>query len=221
MRALKSTGLAEWSRVDAYLATKLCVPAGIVAAEAHSSASGLRPIHVPHSLGLLLRQLARGARNVVEVGTLAGVSALWLCDGGKRKVTTLEVSERNAAVALENIARSGMEQHVKVLVGDAVSLLPSLPAKQFDFMFVDANKDRNAVYVRLGVEHLLAAGGSIVVDNVVREGAVVDSAGPMAVGTREMFDYLATQGDQDVTWTVLQTVGSKGHDGFCVIQLKD
>ncbi len=207
--------------MDAFLDGKLRVPADILAAEAHSAASGVRPIQVPHNLGLLLRVLARGAQRVVEVGTLAGVSALWLCEGGKRTVTTLEVSERNAAVARENVARSGLEGHVRVLVGEAAALLPSLPARQCDLMFVDADKERNAAYVRLGVEHVLAAGGRIVVDNVVREGAVVDSQGGMAVGTREMFDYLAARGGDTLTWTVMQTVGSKGHDGFCVIQLKD
>ena len=206
----------KWVAVDGFFASKLVVPEHIAAAQRLCDARKIPQIQVPPYLGRFLNILAPAACRVLEVGTLGGVSALWLAERG-RHVTTLEINEQNAKVAAENFR--GREQSIDLLVGDAKRVLPTLgPSGGWDFMFVDADKGANALYLEQGLR-LVRPGGAIVVDNVVRGGGVVDSDNAAAVGTRAMFDLLEKRGDV-LEWTVLQTVCAKGHDGICVIQLK-
>lgn len=216
----KATTPKEWADIESFFVGKMGVPESVRQAEEASKKAGLPNASVPASLGMLLRQLAHGHARVLEVGTLGGVSALWLCDDGRRQVTTVDISAANAALAQQAFDRARVSRHIQVLVGDARTLVPALPAQSFDFMFVDADKASNDVYVRAGVEGLVRPGGRIVVDNVVRAGSVVEGGNEAERGVRRLLDYLQSCAPR-LSWTVIQTVGPKGHDGFCVIQLKD
>jgi predicted O-methyltransferase YrrM len=219
---VKATSPAEWAAVESFFESRMRVPESVTAAVAASVAAGLPPVHVPHTLGMMLRQLAHGSNDVLEVGTLGGVSALWLCEEGKRHVTTCDISPFNASVARRAFDSAGVTKCVAVLEGDAKQLLPELTAHSYDFMFVDADKGGSPAYVRHGVERLVRRGGVIVVDNVVRAGRVLEEANNNAAdeGVRQTIAYLQSVHDR-ASFTVLQTVGHKGHDGFCLIRLKD
>ena len=206
-----------WSAVDAYVVGALHEddPA-LEAALAASDAEGLPPFHVAPNQGKTLHLLARaiGARRILEVGTLAGYSAIWLAralpPGGE--VVTIEVDPRHAEVARANLARAGVADRVDVRVGRAADVLPTL-AGPFDLVFVDADKASNADYFAWAVR-LSRPGTIVVVDNVVREGAVLDAASedPSVRGVRRLVE--AIRAEPRVDATALQTVGSKGHDGF-------
>ncbi|MGW4523246.1 O-methyltransferase [Amycolatopsis sp. NPDC004378] len=207
-----------WAEVDDYLTGALLAADPVLdAALADSAAAGLPPIAVAPNQGKLLNLLARlaGARSILEIGTLGGYSTIWLAralpPGGK--LVTCEYEPRHAEVARANLARAGFgEDVVDIRVGAALDTLPGLSGP-FDFVFVDADKNNLANYVR-AVLPLSRPGTTIVVDNVVRQGAVADAAStdPNVVGAREMFDLLAAEDRIDAT--AVQTVGSKGHDGF-------
>jgi predicted O-methyltransferase YrrM len=207
-----------WAEVDDYL-TGALLPADPVldAALADSAAAGLPRIAVAPNQGKLLNLLARqaGARSILEIGTLGGYSTIWLARalpaGGK--LVTCEYKPRHAEVAKANLARAGFgEDVVDIRVGAALDTLPTLTGP-FDFIFVDADKNNLANYVRASLE-LSRPGTTIVVDNVVRQGRVTDatSTDPDIIGAREMFDVLAAEPRLDAT--AVQTVGAKGHDGF-------
>ncbi|MEV4144257.1 O-methyltransferase [Amycolatopsis sp. NPDC049691] len=207
-----------WAEVDDYL-TEALLPADPVldAALADSAAAGLPRIAVAPNQGKLLNLLARlaGARSILEIGTLGGYSTIWLAralpSGGK--LVTCEYEPRHAEVARANLARAGFgEDVVDIRVGAALDTLPTLTGP-FDFVFIDADKSNLANYVRASLE-LARPGTTIVVDNVVRQGAVADAAStdPNVLGAREMFDVLAAEPRLDAT--AVQTVGAKGHDGF-------
>jgi predicted O-methyltransferase YrrM len=217
---VKATSPAEWAAVETFLESRMRVPEAVTAAVAASLAAGLPPVHVPHTLGMLLRQLAHGSSEVLEVGTLGGVSALWLCEEGRRHVTTCDISPLNASVARRAFDNAGVAKCVRVLEGDAKQLLPQMTAQSFDLMFVDADKGGNALYVRQGVERLVRRGGVIVVDNVVRAGRILERDNAADEGVRQTIAYLQSVHER-ASFTVLQTVGHKGHDGFCLIRLKD
>ncbi len=208
----------NWAEVDDYLTAALLAPDPVLDdALADSAAAGLPHIAVAPNQGKLLHLLARqaGARSILEIGTLGGYSTIWLARalpaGGK--LVTCEYEPKHAEVARANLARAGFgEDVVEIKVGAALDTLPTLSGP-FDFIFVDADKNNSANYVRAALE-LSRPGTTIVVDNVVRQGRVTDAASTDAdvVGVREMFALLAAEPRLDAT--AVQTVGSKGHDGF-------
>lgn len=213
----------QWTAVDDYLC-KALVPSDptLDAALAASVQAGLPAINVSPNQGKLLHLIARihGARRILEIGTLGGYSTIWLAralpDGGA--LTTLEVNTDYAAIARKNIERAGLAQRVTVRTGDAVKSLAALAAERvapFDLVFIDANKDGNPDYLT-GALALSRPGTVIICDNVVREGRVAQSASrdPDVIGVRRYFEMVAA--DPRLTTTAIQTVGSKGWDGFAL-----
>ena len=210
-----------WSEVESYLTEQL-IPADPVldAALADATVAGLPAISVTAAEGRLLYLLAklRSARRILEVGTLGGFSTIWLAralppDG---RLITLEISESHAAVARRNIERAGLSARVEVRVAPALDTLAALVAEgsdAFDLVFIDADKDNSAPYFDAALQ-LTRPGALIVVDNVVREGEVLDaeSASAGIQGIRRLMEML--KGDTRVEATAIQTVGSKGHDGM-------
>lgn len=223
---MMGTPQSVWNAVEAHLVDRL-VPAdtALAAALAACEAAGLPPISVAPTEGKLLYLLARliGARRILEIGTLGGYSTIWLAralphDG---RLVTLEISDAHAAVARDNLARAGVADRVEVCVAPALTSLARLASLQpapFDFVFVDADKENSLPYFE-AVLGLSRPGTVIVVDNVVREGDVALSTHPtaMVTGVRRLLDYLAT--DTRVEATALQTVGSKGYDGFLIARV--
>lgn len=211
-----------WNEVDAYIEDRLVgEDEALSAAIRESAAAGLPAIAVSAAQGKLLHLLALsiGARRILEIGTLGGYSAIWMARalpaGGK--LVSLEIDPRNAEVAGRNIARAGLSDRVEILVGPAISRLPDLQGP-FDLAFIDADKESNAAYFDHAV-HLSRPGGVIVVDNVVRNGALIDPGGnSMVQGVRRMMD--AIHSDKRVTATAVQTVGTKGYDGFLMAVVK-
>jgi len=214
----------RWAVVDAYL-TDTLLPADPVLDDisAESAAAGLPDIQVSAPQGALLHLLARlrGARTLLEVGTLGGYSTIWLAralpDGGR--LVTLESEVRHAEVARANVDRAGLGDIVDVRVGPAMDLLPSLatdPATPFDLVFIDADKPNNPHYFAWA-RQLTRPGSLIIVDNVVRDGAVADSDSDDAgvQGTRQLLASIGS--DPAVTGTAIQTVGVKGYDGFAIV----
>jgi predicted O-methyltransferase YrrM len=211
-----------WDAVDDFIAGHLVEddPALQAAIEA-SEAAGLPSINVAPNQGKLLMLLARaiGARKILEIGTLGGYSTIWLAravlpDG---RLVTLEANPDYAKVAHANIARAGLEGLVEIRVGRALDTLPSLAAEApFDLIFIDADKPSTPGYFQWAVR-LARLGSLIVVDNVVREGAILDGASedPNVLGMRRFFELAAT--DKRVSGTAIQTVGHKGHDGLAVL----
>jgi predicted O-methyltransferase YrrM len=210
-----------WTAVDDFVSDRLLpVDEALAAAVSHSEDSGLPPIAVSAPQGKFLRLLASaiGARRVVEVGTLGAYSTIWLAgalppDG---RLVSIEVDERHAAVARANLATAGLAGVAEVRIGPGLDVLAALAAEAWgpvDLCFIDADKEHNADYVRLCLG-MARPGSVIVVDNVVRGGAVLDedSDDPSVVGTRRLYDEVAAEPRLDAT--VVQTVGSKGHDGF-------
>jgi predicted O-methyltransferase YrrM len=208
-----------WEEVDRYIADTLVKPdAALEAALEASDAAGLPQISVSAAHGKLLWLLARlqNARRILEIGTLGGYSTIWLARGLARggRLITLEAVEKHAAVARANIARAGLAQAVEVRVGQALATLPSLEAP-FDLSFIDADKQNNAEYFGWALK-LSRPGSLIVVDNVVRGGAVVDASSRDAAvqGVRRLNDLIAAE--KRVAATAIQTVGVKGYDGFAI-----
>ena len=211
-----------WNDVDAYIEDRLVgEDEALSATIRESAAAGLPAIAVSAAQGKLLHLLAMsiGAKRILEIGTLGGYSAVWMAralpaDG---KLVSLEIDPRNAEVASRNIARAGLSDKVEILVGPAISRLPALQGP-FDLAFIDADKESNADYFDHAVR-LSRRGGVIVVDNVVRNGAVIDAGGnAMVQGVRRMMD--AIHADKRVTATAVQTVGVKGYDGFLMAVVK-
>ncbi len=215
-----------WSAVDAYFEEQLIPsdPAFEAALQA-SQAAGLPSIQVPASQGklLYLLALAQGPRRILEVGTLGGFSTLWLAralpsDG---HLVTLELEPRHAEVARGNFVRAGLAECIELRVGPALETLAQLRAERmapFDFVFIDADKANNLGYVQAALD-LSRVGTLIVVDNVVREGAVVarrrDAA---AEGVRRMTEWIGRE--PRLSATVIQTVGAKGYDGFLLARVQ-
>jgi predicted O-methyltransferase YrrM len=212
-----------WTAVDRYIDDLLVRPdPALEAALAASAAAGLPPIQVSPAQGKLLKLLAeiRGARTILEIGTLGGYSTIWLAralpaDG---RLITLEIDRRHAEVARANIARAGLEQRVEVRVGralDALAQLGEQAAGPFDLFFIDADKPNIPAYFSWALR-LARPGSLIVVDNVVRDGAVIeaDSADASVQGVRRLNELMASE--PRVAATVIQTVGVKGYDGFAL-----
>jgi predicted O-methyltransferase YrrM len=212
---------AAWEAVDGYIVGQLVRPdSALDAALAAAAEAGLPGINVAPNQGKLLELLARAvrARRVLEIGTLGGYSTIWLAralePGGH--LVSLEVEERHAEVARANLARAGLKEVVEVRVGPALEALPRLAAEgagPFDLVFIDADKAHNADYFEWALR-MARRGSLIVVDNVVRQGRVLEEDGgdPDVVGTRRLFEAVASE--PRVSATALQTVGVKGYDGF-------
>ncbi len=212
-----------WNAVDAYFGQTVAPsdPA-LDAALAASDAAGLPQIAVSPPQGKLLQLLARirGARNILEIGTLGGYSTICLAralpEGGR--LISLEYDPRHAEVARGNIAGAGLADRVEVRVGAALDSLPKLQdegAGPFDLVFIDADKANNPHYLHWALE-LSRPGTLIIVDNVVRGGRVGDPANqdPDVLGTRAALELIAAEPRLD--GTAVQTVGVKGYDGFAL-----
>jgi predicted O-methyltransferase YrrM len=217
-----------WNEVDRYICDRLLgEDPALEAALAASDAAGLPPIAVTANQGKLMQMLARlrGAGRILEIGTLGGYSTIWLARGlepGGRLVT-LEVNPRFAAVAAENIDRAGLGDVVEMRVGPALETLPALvdEGAVFDLIFIDADKANYPGYFEHSLE-LSRPGTVIIADNVVRDGAILQSGGgngPDAEnirGVQRLYELLAAEPRVSTEVTAIQTVGSKGHDGFAV-----
>ena len=215
------TDQQQWDAVDDYLTGLVVRPdPAIEAAQRAGDEAGLPAIAVAPNQGKLLHLLARvhGARTILEVGTLAGYSTIWLAralpEGGR--VVTLEINPAHAEVARANLERAGVADRVEVRVGPALETLPTLTEHApFDLAFIDADKPNNPEYFRWALR-LSRPGGVIVVDNVVRGGGIADPDrdDPAIRGTRELLELIGAE--PRVTATVVQTVGSKGYDGLAI-----
>jgi len=218
----------QWNAVDEYISDLLVgADPALDEALAASAAAGLPKIEVSPNHGKMLHLIAKihGARSVLEIGTLGGYSTIWLAralppDG---RLVTLEYEEKHAEVARANLARAGFAEQVEVRVGpalDSLAVLDHQGAGAFDLVFVDADKPNNPGYLTWALK-LTRPGGVIVVDNVVRDGKVVDpdTTDPAVVGTRELGRMLSEEPRVDAT--MVQTVGSKGYDGFALIRVRD
>jgi predicted O-methyltransferase YrrM len=211
-----------WSAVDRYLADVFIGddPAVDNALSA-SDKAGLPAIAVSPTQGkqLYLLALIRGARRILEIGTLGGYSTIWLAralpaDG---KLITLEADPKHAEVARANIRDAGLGDKVDVRVGRALDTLPTLVGP-FDLFFIDADKPSIPDYFQWSLK-LSRPGSVIIVDNVVRDGAIIDANGDAAVkGVRRFNELVAAE--KRVTGTTIQTVGSKGYDGFAMLVVK-
>lgn len=209
----------RWSAVDDYLTAELgCSDEVLEAALAASDAAGLPAIAVSPPQGKLLNLTARmiGARRILEVGTLGGYSAIWLAralpEGGE--LVTLEIDPKHAQVAKANLAHAGLSDRARVIVGPALETLPTLEGP-FDLAFIDADKPLNADYFAHALR-MSRPGSVIIVDNVIRKGAVIDEGGedPAIAGVRRLNALIGSEPRVDAT--AIQTVGSKGYDGFAV-----
>jgi predicted O-methyltransferase YrrM len=212
-----------WKAVDAYVTETIVAPdPALEAALAANTAAGLPSIDVSAPQGKLIHLLARmmGARTALEIGTLGGYSTIWLASAlpDRGRLISLEWSARHAEVARRNIARAGLGDKVEVRTGPALETLPKIEAEglgPFDFVFIDADKENNLAYLEWALR-LSRSGTAIVVDNVVRDGEVVDagSADTDVIGVRRMFEAMARE--PRLSATAIQTVGAKGWDGFAL-----
>ncbi|MGW7380064.1 O-methyltransferase [Streptomyces sp. NPDC054794] len=220
------SGSQLWDDVDFYFSTHLSPDdEALQAALRDSEAAGLPHVNVTASQGKLLQLLAQiqDARHILEIGTLGGYSTIWLGralpeDG---RLISLEYSAKHAEVATRNIARAGLERIVDVRVGPALESLPKLADENpapFDLVFIDADKANNANYLEWALK-LTRAGSLIIVDNVVRDGRVLDAEGaePDVRGTRAAIEMIGSH--PRLTGTAVQTVGSKGYDGFALARV--
>jgi predicted O-methyltransferase YrrM len=213
----------QWSAVDSYINDLFVRPdAALIAAIEAGVAANLPPINVTSNQGKMLQLVAQavGARRILEIGTLGGYSTIWLAralpKGGH--LITLEVQPKYAEVAHTNIVRAGLAEVVEIRVGRAVDLLQQLVKEghePFDFIFIDADKQSYPDYFKWALK-LSRCGSLIIADNIVRNGAVIDAAsGDVLVqGVRQFNELVAAE--PRVSATAIQTVGSKGYDGFAI-----
>jgi predicted O-methyltransferase YrrM len=217
-----------WIDVDQYFTEQLHLSDPVLEAAMQANAAAELPaIDVAPNQGKFLNILARltHSKKILEVGTLGGYSTIWLAralppDG---RLISLEFNPKHAEVAKSNIRRAGLSGRVEIRVGAALDSLPQIEKEgiaPFDFIFIDADKPNNPGYLEWAVK-LSRPGTFIVVDNVVRDGAVSDasSTDPTILGTRKMFDLMSR--DARLSSTALQTVGSKGYDGFALAIVTD
>jgi len=222
-----SSDEATWSAVDDFINGALIPPDDALAAALRDTeAAGLPPINVTPAQGRLLHILAQtqGAKSILEVGTLGGYSTIWMARalpaGGR--LLTLEINPATAKVARANLARAGLDGVVEVRVGPALDSLRELIARKpppFDLVFIDADKVNNPEYFRAALE-LTRSGSLIIVDNVVRDGEILDehSRDANVRGTRALYAVMGAE--PRVTATAIQTVGSKGYDGFAIARVR-
>lgn len=211
----------NWNDSDVYLSDLFVGddPDLTAALEANAEAE-LPPIDVAAVQGKFLHLLARirGARNILEIGTLGGYSTIWFARavGASGRVTTLEFEPKHAEVARANLERAGVGDRVEIRVGAALDSLPSLAGHApFDLVFIDADKENNSNYVRAALE-LSAPGTVIVVDNIARDGNIADPDidDDRTRASRDVLELIASHPRLDAT--ALQIVGSKGWDGIAV-----
>ncbi|WP_459501232.1 O-methyltransferase [Bacillus sp. C1] len=213
----------KWKVVDDYI-TDLLVPTDPILKEVlQANAKADLPAHdVSIAQGKFLQLLVRihGAQNILEIGTLGGYSTIWLARalpaGGR--LITLEANEKHAEVARANIGRAKLDDVVHVRTGMAIDLLQQIANENdepFDFIFIDADKQNNPAYFEWALK-LSKPGSLIIGDNVVREGEVIDTSSddPRVQGIRRFYELIANE--PRVTATAIQTVGSKGYDGFVI-----
>ena len=212
-----------WTAVDAYLCDGLVkTDPALDNTLRTSEAAGLPHLYVTPTQGMLLQILARmqGARKILELGTLGGYSTIWLAralpEGGK--LITIESSPKHAGIAKNNLAVAGLSHLVEIRIGKAIEIMPALSQEglaPFDFIFIDADKPGCPDYLAWSLK-LSRPGTVIVADNVVRKGKLADpsSTDPNVIGVRRLIDLMAEE--PRLSATVIQTVGSKGHDGFAL-----
>jgi predicted O-methyltransferase YrrM len=209
----------QWSQVDDYIEETIIGSDDALQASLDTSAAeGLPAIAVSAAQGKFLHLLARliHARSILEIGTLGAYSTIWLAralpkDG---RLISLEVNAHHADVARKNIARAGLSSIAEVRVGAALDTLPALRSEgPFDLFFIDADKANIPDYFRWSID-LGQSGSVIIVDNVVRDGALADanSTDESVIGVRRLHDFI--RNEPRVTATTIQTVGMKGYDGF-------
>ena len=220
------TSYETWTAVDQYY-TDLLIESDPVLEEAlrASDAAELPQINVAPNQGKLLHMLVKmhGAKTLLEIGTLGGYSTIWLAralpDNGR--LITLEYEPHHAEVARANIERAGLSDKVEIRVGAAADHLPTIAGEGhiFDFVFIDADKPSNPIYFDWSLK-LTRPGGVIILDNVARSGAVIDadSVDESVQGTRQVLEMIANE--PRIEATAIQTVGSKGYDGFCMMRVK-
>lgn len=211
-----------WNDVDEYFIEKL-IPNDPILENVllANHQAGLPSIDVSPTQGKLLYLLAKikGAKNILEIGTLGGYSSIWLAralpDDGK--LTTLEISHEHAKVAEQNIKEAKLQDKVEIIIGKALDTLPTLNESKplFDFIFIDADKPNNPHYLNWALQ-LANSSALIIVDNVVRNGEVIyeTSNDESVKGVRQLMDLIAT--DSRIDTTAIQTVGLKGYDGFVI-----
>ena len=215
--------LEQWAAVDTYL-NELLVGSddALEQALARSTQAGLPAISVSPTQGKFMMMLARiqGARRILEIGTLGAYSTIWFAKAlpADGRIITIESESKHAEVARENVEAAGFGDMVDVRLGKALDVLPDIAAESvgpFDFTFIDADKPNIPEYFDWALR-LSRSGSIIIVDNVIREGAVIDgnSEDASVQGVRRLNDRLALE--SSVTATTLQTVGSKGYDGFTI-----
>jgi predicted O-methyltransferase YrrM len=213
----------RWKQVDAYVAGQLLASDPTLdAALAANHAAGLPAIDVAAVQGKMLHLFARmvGAKRILEVGTLGGYSTIWLARAlpGDGALVTLEIDSHHAAVARANLEAAGVAGLCEIRVGPAIETLEAMIAAgeaPFDMVFIDADKSGNPAYLRAALA-LSRVGTAIVIDNVVREGAVLDAAGTdrNVQGARALFEAIAAE--PRLSATAIQTVGAKKWDGFAL-----
>jgi len=213
-----------WAAVEHYYGSVFAADdAALEQALLASEAAGMPRIQVSALQGKLLQLLARMvcARQILEIGTLGGYSTIWMAralpEAGR--LITLEANEKHAEVARDNFVRAGVAEKIELRIGKALETLPQIAAEgrgPFDLIFVDANRSNLPEYFDWSLK-LARRGSVIVVDNVVREGAVlnVESAEADIQGIRRFAEMAAAE--KRVSSTVIQTVGSKNYDGFAIL----
>jgi predicted O-methyltransferase YrrM len=215
----KNPPLDVWVAVDSYLGDLLApTDAQLDAALAANRAADLPAIDVSRLQGKFLQVLVQmlQARRILEIGLLGGYSTIWMAralpQGGR--ITSLEYVPRHAEIARKNLENAGVLDRVDIRIGAALDTLPTLTGP-FDLIFIDADKENNPAYLEWAVK-LSRPGTVIVVDNVVRDGHIVDpkNSDPDVQGTRTMFEKMAAE--PRLSATVVQNVGNKGYDGFAM-----
>ena len=216
----------HWTRVDEYISEQMLPRDAVLeSALAAAEAAGMPAINVAPNQGKFLSLLAQmqGASRILEIGTLAGYSTIWLARALPEtgKLVTLELDPKHAQVARANIDRAGLSALVELRVGKALDSLTALANERvppFDFVFIDADKPSIPEYFQWSLK-LTRPGSVIVVDNVIRKGAVVDAASsdPNVQGVRRFNEIVSKT--STVSATTIQTVGSKGYDGFALIRV--
>ena len=217
----------QWIAVDEYITGLFPSDPALEMVLQATRAAGMPQINVSPVQGRMLHVLAltRGARTILEIGTLAGYSAIWMAralpaDG---KLITLESDPKHAEVARANIARAGLADRIEVRLGVALDVLPQLAAEgkgPFDLIFIDADKTNLTTYFEWAVR-LACPGSLIIADNVIRHGDVLDdsSADASLQGVRRFNEALAA--DRRVTATIVQMVGIKGYDGMALAVVRE
>jgi predicted O-methyltransferase YrrM len=213
-----------WTAVDDYFEAELMPDDPVLdAAVAAAAAAGLPSIAVAPNQGKLLNLIARirGAKRILEIGTLGGYSTIWLAralpeDG---HLLTCEYAQKHADVAMANLQAAGLADKVEVRVGPALDTLDGLIAAgeaPYDLVFLDADKQNNPNYFQRAMQ-LTRPGSVIICDNVVREGEVADAASTdeRVLGSRRFAEVVGAE--PRVEATTIQTVGTKGYDGFTLV----